>query len=168
VKTLLAILCLLPLSTPAVAEECPDALSGFLEGRGFVEVELSENTAKQFEVEAEINGEPLLLIVDTGASHTIFSRDRIEELGLDLEKTQVEFSGIGKKQRLYSTEITDLRIGGASTGPISIFAADLSHLQKMLRGTGSRAPDGLVGSDFLTRWSAILDVKYSTLFLRIR
>ena len=167
-KTLLAIVCLLPLSVPAFAEECPDSLSGFLQRRGFVEVELSENTAKQFEVEAEINGEPLLLIVDTGASHTIFSRDRIKELGLDLEETQVEFSGIGRTQRLYSTEIKNLRIGGASTGPISIFAADLSHLQKMLRSGGSRAADGLIGADFLTRWSAVLDVKYSTLFLRIR
>lgn len=167
-KTLLVILFVLPFSAPAFAEECPDSLSDFLQDRGFVEVELSENTAKQFEVEAEINGERFLLIVDTGASHTLLSRERIKDLGLDLEKTNVEFSGIGKRQRLYSTEIEDLQIGGASTGPISIFAADLSHLQKMLRSAGSRAADGLIGADFLTRWSAVLDVKYSKLFLRIR
>ena len=167
-KILLALLCILFLSTPASAEECPDSLSDFLVGRGFVEVELSENTAKQFEVEAELNGETVLLIIDTGSSHTIFSRDRLKKLGLDLEKTQIEFSGIGKNQRLYSAEIENLQISGASTGPMSILAADLSHVRKMLRSTGSRAVDGLIGADFLSRWSAVLEVKRSKLFLHIR
>jgi hypothetical protein len=78
------------------------------------------------------------------------------------------FSGIGKKQGLYSTEIDDMLIGDASTGPISIFAADLAHLRKMLRATGSRAPDGLLGADFLSRWSAVVDVKRSRMFLRLK
>jgi predicted aspartyl protease len=168
VKISLALLSILLITTPLRAEPCPDSLSAFLADRGFVEIELSENTAKQFEVEAELNGEILLLILDTGASHTLFSRDRLEDLGLDLERTRIEFSGIGKKQRLYSTEIRNLKIGSASTGPISIFAADLSHFQEMLRNTGSRAADGLIGADFLSRWSAVIEVKHSKLFLRIR
>ncbi len=96
------------------------------------------------------------------------TRDRLEDLGLDLKKTAIEFSGIGKKQRLYSTEVDDLSIGGASTGPISIFAANLGHLRKMLRETGSREPDGLLGADFLARWSANVEVKHSKLYLRLK
>jgi predicted aspartyl protease len=158
---------LMPLAA-AQAEDCPGSLKEFLEARGYVEIELAENTAKQFEVHVTMNGEKLLLIVDTGASHTLFSRNRLKKMGLELEKTNVEFSGIGKKQRLYSTQIDGLEIAGTSTGPIAIFAADLSHMRQMLRGYGSRAPDGLIGADFLARYSAILEVKYSKMYLRIR
>jgi predicted aspartyl protease len=159
---------ILGVSGQAFAQECPSSLPEFLQEKGYAEVELSENTTKHFEVEAVLNGESLLLIVDTGASHTLFSRDRLQALGLDLEETRIEFSGIGKKQRLYSTEVDDLLIGGASTGPISILAADLGHFREMLRDSGSRAADGLLGADFLARWSAILEVKHSRLYLRLK
>lgn len=158
---------LMPLAA-VQAEDCPDSLREFLERKGYVEIELAENTAKQFEVEVTLNGESLLLIVDTGASHTIFSKDRLKKMGLELEKTNIEFTGIGKKQRVYSAQVEDLTISGASTGPIAILAADLSHMRAMLRGYGSRQPDGLVGADFLARYSAVLEVKYSKMYLRIR
>jgi predicted aspartyl protease len=167
-KAILLSLLSLLVASPAVAEDCAASLQAFLLERGYAEIELSENTAKQFEVEAVLQGKPLLLLVDTGASHTLFSKDRLESLGFDLQKTNVEFSGIGKTQRLYSTEIEDLVIGGASTGPISIFAADLEHMREILRSAGSREADGLLGADFLTRWSAVVEVKQSRLYLRLK
>ena len=148
---------------------CPDSLQEFLATQGYVEIELSENTAKQFEVEATLNGsEPVLLIVDTGASQTLFSKDRLEKLGLRLEKTQVDIYGLGGKQRVSSAEIRDLAIGSASTGPISVLAADLSKLREDLKGLGSRPIDGVIGSDFMSRYSAVIEVKHSKLYLRIR
>lgn len=149
-------------------EGCPESLASFLAGRGYVEVELSENTTGQFEVEATLDGERLLLLVDSGSSHTLFSRARLEELGMELEETRIEFSGFGSTQRLQSAQTEDLVIGGASTGPISVFAADLEHLRSRLEQAGSRPVDGVLGADFLGRWSAVLQVKRSKLFLRIR
>lgn len=153
---------------PAFGQDTSGSLNKFLEKQGYAEIDLSENTLKQFEVDVSLNGTPLLLLVDTGASHTFLSRKRLTELGFDLEKTSLEVSGIGQKQFAYSTEIDDLVIGSASTGPMSIYAVDLSTMRDLLRESGSRVPDGLLGSDFLTRWSAVLEVKQSRLFLRIQ
>jgi predicted aspartyl protease len=167
----LAVLILLSISPLARAEgeTCPAALSDFLKAQGYSEIELSQSTAKQFEVEATLNGSsPLLLILDTGASMTLFDRDKLEGLGLEFTKTDIDFTGIGGKQRLYSADIKNLEIGSASTGPMTILSADLSDFRKQQKSFGSRPADGLIGADFLSRYSAILEVKHSKLYLRTR
>jgi len=123
--------------------------------------------AKQFEVEAKLNGSrPLLLIVDTGATMTLLDRDKLEDAGLEFEKTDVRLSGFGGEQRLYSSQIANLAIGSAETGPMTIFGADLGTLQEAQRKYGSRPVDGVIGSDFLSRYSAVIEVKHSMLYLR--
>jgi len=155
-------------AAPAPAS-CPDSLAVFLGGQGFSAIELSQNTAKQFEVEAKLNGTvPLLLVVDTGASMSMLDRDKLEAAGLEWEKTAIELSGFGGTQKLYSAQIANLAIGGAETGPMSIFGADLSDLQATQKRIGSRPVDGLIGADFLARYSAVIEVKHSMLYLRTR
>jgi len=155
---------------PAAAPPgCPDSLGAFLAGQGFSSIELSQNTAKQFEVEAKLNGTvKLLLIVDTGASMSMLDRDKLEEAGIEWEKTEIELAGFGGSQKLYSAQIANLTIGTAETGQMSIFGADLSELQATQKRMGSRPVDGLIGADFLARYSAVIEVKHSTLFLRTR
>jgi hypothetical protein len=50
-------------TTGSTAQECPASLEAILLERGYAQVELSENTAKQ--VEARLEGEPMTWIVDT-------------------------------------------------------------------------------------------------------
>ena len=153
----------------AAAPACADSLGAFLKAEGFSAVELSQNTAKQFEVEAKLNGSiPLLLVVDTGASMSMLDRDKLEEAGLEFEKTDLQMTGLGGNQKLYSTQISNLSIGSADTGQMSIFGADLSDLQETQRKIGSRPVDGLIGADFLARYSAVIEVKHSMLYLRTR
>jgi predicted aspartyl protease len=165
-----ALLLLLGLSLPARADDvCPADLASFLKSQGYSEIELSESTAKQFEVEATLNDKiPLLLIVDTGASMTIFDRDKLEDLGIEFEKSQIELMAFGGKQKLYGGQIQNLSIGSASTGPIEIFGADLDDLHDIQKKTGSRKADGLIGADFLSRYSAVIEIKHSKLYLRTK
>ena len=165
--------CLLCLAAiVARAEEAPPAavsLADFLKTQGYSEIELSENTAKQSEVEVVLNGKhSLVMLVDTGASMTLFDYDRLDDLGFELEKTDIEFHGVGGKQRLYSAQAANMELGGAETGPISLLVGDLSDFKKTLTAFGSRPVDGLIGHDFLSRYSAVIEVKHSKLYLRIR
>lgn len=167
-RFLIAAVCVLSLSARA-DEVAPPSLADFLKAQGFVEIELSESTTKQAEVEVILDDKhPLVMIVDTGATMTLFDRDKLEGLDYELEETNIEFHGVGGKQRLYSTQVKNVAIGGAATGPISVVAGDLGELRKTMRGFGSREIDGLIGHDFLSRYSAVIEVKHSRLYLRIR
>ncbi|HTO71845.1 MAG TPA: retropepsin-like aspartic protease [Myxococcota bacterium] len=149
------------------AAPCPSELGEFLKSQGYSAIELSQNTAKQFEVEATLNGKiPLLLLVDTGASMTVFDRDKLKDAGIDVEKTDLQVFGFGGDQRAYSGQIQTLAIGSAQMGVTSILGVDLSDFQKQQKKIGSRPIDGLIGSDFLSRYSAVIEVKHSILYLR--
>lgn len=146
---------------------CPTELGVFLKSQGYLAIELSQNTMKQFEVEATLNGKvPLLLLVDTGASMTLFDRDKLKDAGIEFEKTDLQVFGFGGDQRAYSGQIQTLDIGSASMGATSIFGVDLSDFQKQQKKMGSRPIDGVIGSDFLARYSAVIEVKHSILYLR--
>jgi hypothetical protein len=99
---------------------------------------------------------------------SMIDRAKLEAAGLEFEKTDIQLSGWGGNQKLYSAQISNLAIGSAETGQMSIFGADLSELQETQRKMGSRPVDGLIGADFLARYSAVIEVKHSMLYLRTR
>jgi hypothetical protein len=97
----------------------------------------------------------------------MLDREKLGNAGIEFEKTEVQMTGWGN-QKPYSAQIANLVIGSAETGQMSIFGADLSELQETQRKIGSRPVDGLIGADFLARYSAVIEVKHSTLYLRTR
>jgi len=80
----------------------------------------------------------------------------------------VQAAGIGGNQSLFSLDLENLALGGLDTGPATVFAMNLSDLRKTLESAGSRAVDGIIGQDFLARYSAILDIRRSKLYLHVR
>ena len=50
-----------------------DDIASFLLGRGFVAVPMHVNAVGHFELAAEVNGQVARLVLDTGASHTVFA-----------------------------------------------------------------------------------------------
>ncbi len=163
-----AVVALLLVGGPGYPNEPSESLSQFLALRGYSEVDLSENSAGQFEVDAVINGShSARLLVDTGASRTLFGSHSFKSWGIRTKKTSIELTGIGKKQKLQSAELSNLSIGNADSGPITVFVADISFYNRQLEAIGSGEIQGLIGSDFLNKYSAILEIKNSKLYLRV-
>jgi predicted aspartyl protease len=166
----IVVLILLAARANAQSNSIDHDLATFLAHQGFAKVQLNRTPLGAFEVEASINGNHnALLIVDTGASHTVFDKDRMKDMGLTLYKTEVQMRGVsGKTDKIMGTDITDLIIGDAHAGPMSLFVADLSSITNVQRSSGTKRVDGLIGLDFLTRYSSIIDIKHSILYLRVK
>jgi predicted aspartyl protease len=63
-----------------------------------------------------INGQPAVMLVDTGASNSYLSRTATERLGLVLGFTGEHSMGIGGFSRIYSTRVSEFKVGPTKSG----------------------------------------------------
>ncbi len=147
------------------AAENEPSLEALLEGRGWVGVQLRENAFSQLEADIVINGEhPLRAQISTSFSKTIIDEATAEKLGLEIERTNIEITGRGGKQRLGSVALGTLAFPETRVGPFTLFTAELGQL--ISRGEGSEPVQVVIGSDFLTKYQAILVIPTSKLHIR--
>jgi predicted aspartyl protease len=103
-RRLLAALCLL-IALPAFAARCQ------LELIAEWPVRLAHNRPV---IDGSINGTPVDVLIDTGASRTAIARSAAERLKLDTVHTGMYFYGVGGRTRVDMTEIEDFRLGQAT------------------------------------------------------
>ena len=72
-----------------------DDIATFLVGRGFVAVPMHVNAVGHFELAAEVNGQGARLVLDTGASHTVFATASAARLGLATTLSAERAQGVG-------------------------------------------------------------------------
>ena len=150
-------------ASPAAA---PD-LAGFLARHGFVAVPLSINAVGHFEVAVQVNGRPARMLLDTGASHTIFDAPSVARLGLRTAPTDARASGVGASDHVMETTTVDeLRLGTLALRALSAWSFDLGHVNRGLAAHGGPPIDGAVGGDVLRPAEAVIDYARATLYLR--
>jgi len=152
-------------TTPAPAPS--DAtLEQFLGQRGWVAVQLRENAFSQLEAEVLVNGQHRLRVqISTSFSKTIFDEAVAKELGLTVLPSSIELTG-PKKQQLGTLQLGSLAFGDTSLGPTTVFTADLPAL--LGKSPGAELPQGVIGSDLLTKYQSVLEIPNSKLYLRVR
>ena len=112
-------------------------------------------------VSATLNGSrPVRLIVDTGASQTVISRQMALDLGLyaTAHNPHVLLHTAGGNVQADSVRLDSLRIAGAEVRNSQVLIHDLSDLPV--------AVDGLLGLSFLGAYQVTLDVAKGELVLR--
>jgi hypothetical protein len=155
------------LAGTARAQPSEPSLEQFLGPRGWVAVQLRENVYNQLEVDVVIEGEHRVRAqVSTSFSKTVFDQGAVRKLGLPIEPTSIEISGTGGKQRLGAVQLQSLAFGETVVGAAAIFTADLDKL--VSRPPGGEPIQAVIGSDFLTRHQAVLEIPTSKLYLRLR
>jgi hypothetical protein len=142
------------------------SLEELLAGRGWVAVQLRENAYSQQEADVDINGEHALRAqISTSFSKTILDEATAKKLGLEVEGTRIEITGRGGKQRLGSVPLESIAFAETQVGPFTVFTADLDEL--ISREEGTPPIHAVIGSDFLTKYQAILEIPSSKLYLRL-
>jgi clan AA aspartic protease (TIGR02281 family) len=105
-------------------------------------------------VEAEIDGKPVHMIVDTGAVATQLFRPAAEALGLDvkpvIEVTRLQFYGVGGK-----TDAAEARVSAFRMGTLLALNQDMLVIKS--RFTGGAA--GLLGMGFLSQADMEFDLQ---------
>jgi len=142
-------------------------LGAYLAARGFVAVPLSVNAVGHFELEALVNGQPARLLLDTGASHTVFATPSASRLGLRTAPSADRAGGVGTSDHATeTTSVGELRLGAVLLRNVAAWTFDLGHVNRALEARGGGAVDGAVGADVLRPAEAVIDFARAMLYLR--
>src|ERR1700730_12224891 len=112
----------------------------------------SHNVDGTFVVDARVNGHPAILILDTGAEHSVLDRDFAQRLGL----RPVAVANI---QRPYSSDKTEIMLVN-NLDIQSIHSRDLKVMTDNLAASSVALGvhvDGVLGNDLLRKFTVTLD-----------
>ncbi len=143
------------------------ALRAFLLNLGYVALPLKKSPLNHFELRGTLNNQPVLLMLDTGASHTGLDEQSAERLHLLSEASDEKAGGLGNSEMTVSQCVIDtLTLGELRFESVPAFVADLSHVNAALAVANADSVDGILGADLLNHHGAIIDYGSSTLYLK--
>jgi predicted aspartyl protease len=120
-------------------------------------------------IKVKINGKAANLIVDTGASKTVLDKTRIAKYVKETDfKTHDKLSsGLGTNtMQSQTTTLKKLIIGDLEIKDYATVLLDLSHVNSSYSQIGLKPIEGVLGSDILLQYKAIID--YDKRMLRLR
>ena len=98
--------------------------------------------------DAMLNGVPLRLLIDTGASRTVIAPGVLARAGIDVTRGHpASMVGVGGAVQAVEIAVPRLDVAGAQIGPLRVIAHDVPGL----RG------DGLLGRDVLEQFTLTID-----------
>jgi len=110
-------------------------------------------------IEGKVNGQPVTVLIDTGASSTFVWRWTANELGLPLSGAQgIRVFGAGGEAQIAATMIKDLQIGAYRASSVRLLA--------MGDEQGTKHESGMVlGDEFFSSFSTEFDVAHGVVRL---
>lgn len=120
-------------------------------------------------IRIQVNRRVAKIIVDTGASKTVFDRTRIEkfvnERNFDVHEKMS--SGLGTNtMKSQTTTIQRIKIGTIEIHNYRAVLLDLSHVNQSYEQIGLKPVDGVLGSDILLQYKAVIDYDKKVLKLK--
>ncbi|MEN8226186.1 MAG: retropepsin-like aspartic protease [Bacteroidota bacterium] len=124
-------------------------------------------------VHVEVNGIAARMLVDTGASRSVFDEDRISNFFRDdmpdLEENLQKSTGLGtrdmKSQALY---LNEFKIGELKIRKYPAVVLDMSHVNHSYDELGLAPIDGVLGSDILMKYGARIDYRNKLMRINLR
>ncbi len=113
-------------------------------------------------VRAMINGRIANLLVDTGASKTVFDSNRIEKFASKntMVKNDQISTGLGtNSMQSHTIELKRMKLGDLILKKAEIFLLDLSHVNETYVKLNYKPLDGVLGGDILKKYNAVIDYK---------
>ncbi|MBT8222484.1 MAG: retroviral-like aspartic protease family protein [Eudoraea sp.] len=145
------------------------SLKKFLKKKNYIRIPFVYTATNHIEIRAKINGQPGRFIVDTGASNTCVSFDKIEYFNLITKESEVKAAGAGATDMatLLSSK-NKLEIGDWTKNKLKIVLFDLIHVNEALEAHKAFPVDGIIGADVLKKGKALIDYNKDCLYLRIK
>ena len=129
-----------------------------------------DNQVGHFAVHVLLNGKPEVFIVDTGAGATVIDEGYARSQGFELEEIDGFGGGIGNSQMsIFMVRINKLEIGDFTFENMTAVAMDLSNVKQSLEMKGVNSDVyGILGTDILRTYEAVIDYGSETLFLKMK
>jgi hypothetical protein len=127
-----------------------------------IEVTAIEADGFHLMVEVLVNSIPARLLVDTGASRSVFDRDRIHRFfdggSLELHENEELSTGLGTNDmQSHALYLDTLEIGDTLVKKYPAVVLDMSHVNQSYEKLGLPPIDGVLGSDILMKYGAVID-----------
>ncbi len=117
-------------------------------------------------VVAHLSGQPVRLVVDTGAGGTCIHSALLEEYGLKLTGKARKGGGVGSSAMTMATvAVHDLALEDVDLSSFKLTALDLTHVVAGLAKAKVEAIVGVLGADVLHRRNAVIDYARSVMLL---
>lgn len=112
-------------------------------------------------VAIKVNNKKGVLLVDTGASRTVFDKTRFERFKVKEKKANSPMSpvGLGGQVQTDITILKNLKIDKLEAKNYLVAVTDLGHINHMFVSLKQEPIDGVLGSDFLKKYRAIIDLR---------
>jgi predicted aspartyl protease len=120
-------------------------------------------------IEAEVNGKTVRLLVDTGASKTVFDKTRLQllvEEGADEHYEDLEQLSTGRGTNSMLGQVAELdsfKFGEVEILDYPVVVLDMDHVNQSYDMLGDRGIDGVLGSDILKKYDAVIYFKKKVL-----
>ena len=127
-----------------------------------------DNDGCHLQAHITINGKKANVIIDTGASRTVFDKTRIKKfVKTKAEKIHDKLStGLGTStMESHELEIKTLGIGKLKINNYKTVLLDLSHVNNSYSQIKIKPIDGVLGSDVLHKYKGVIDYGKKKLIL---
>ncbi len=121
-----------------------------------------ENDGFHLMINAKVNGNKINLLVDTGASRTVFDSNRIKKIinTDNLQKNERLSAGLGTNTMESEIAVIDkFAFSKIKIKKYNAVLIDMSHVNEMYESIKLPQIDGVLGSDLLLKHKAIIDYK---------
>ncbi len=113
-------------------------------------------------VKGSINGREANLLIDTGASRTVFDQERIltfiEDQVVDFEENEKLSTGLGTSTMASkSITIREIKLGDLSIKDYTAVVLEMSHINESYAKLDLPCIDGVLGGDLLEKHGALID-----------
>lgn len=119
----------------------------------------------------KINGKNARMLIDTGASRTVFDLERIQDYVSEkkFEDHDKLSTGLGTDSMPTSTVvIKSLKIGELKLHDFPAVLLDLKHVNSTYNKLGYDSIEGVLGNDILVKYKAIINYKKLELTLSLK
>jgi predicted aspartyl protease len=141
-----------------------EKMAAALKNWGYKEVPLTLDKAGCPMLKVEVEGTPMLLLLDTGANALCLDRPSAKRAGLTPGGEKEKGSATGSALEIHRASIRRLSIGGSSV-PAEAALFDYSAINALRKRRGEPPSDGILGGQFLTEHAAVIDYPRLKLYL---
>jgi len=116
-----------------------------------------------------VNGISARMVVDTGASRTVFDKVRIESLEKKRKRKLHNklSSGLGtNSMESHLITLGEIQLGKFKIRKYKSVLLDLSHVNNSYLQLDLKPVEGVIGSDILKKYRAVIDFRKKKLFLK--
>ena len=130
-------------------------------------VELDRDAVGLLCIAARIDGAEAILLIDSGATHTILDRDSMKRRGLrPVEAPNDQVAGLGTFAALTAgTARVELELGTLTLQDVELMVVDLQEVCRARLDQGACAIDGILGADLLTEHGAAIVFSEPALYI---